>query len=229
MCSNFTLTFENYSSLRHSRVDPSQTHIYKPGLFALAPAFYHFDIPSLFHTTMSFSNHYGSDLADRNLIRRAVDSLPPNVNGPPPIPLEDLQAHFAILYKATIALKRWKTANENTPPFAEIVFSPVNREYFSVDQAVRQINDEVPPEYRLAKPHSIVYATKRPTKMDKEEWKLFKNGDTDALMKKWDSPSELHVLEEVRRKKLLEAIDVAIGLIETAMITLPFTVCGPYL
>ncbi|KAK0474299.1 hypothetical protein EDD18DRAFT_1116729 [Armillaria luteobubalina] len=195
---------------------------------------------------MSFSNHYDSDLADRNLIRHAVNSPPLNINGLPPIPLKDLQESFTILYKAAVThtsahsftlfhgthlpllVKQWKTANENVPPFADTVISPLTGQYLSVNQAIPKINDGVPWEYCLVKPHTTVYTSKGPRKMNKEEYKLFQNGDTDGLMKRWGY-HELQVLEDIRRQKLFESINVAIGLIETAMITLPFTVYTPYL
>ncbi|KAK0434494.1 hypothetical protein EV421DRAFT_1339445 [Armillaria borealis] len=172
---------------------------------------------------MSFSDPYGFNFTDQSLIKHAIDSLPPNINGPPPIAIEDIQERFAILHKATVTLKLWKAANENVERFADIVISPITHKYLSVDEAIRKINEEVPREYRLAKPYATVSVRNRPAQMDKAEWTLMKNGDTDALLKRWGS-QELQVLEDFRRKKLFEAIDIAIGLIETAMITLPFTV-----
>lgn len=187
------------------------------------PPSHHFNILSLFHTTMSFSDPYGFDITDQSHIKHAIDSLPPNMNGPPPISIEDIKERFAILYKATVTrtsthslllfqgtylpllVKLWKAANESAEPFADIVISPLTHKYLSVDEAIRKINEEVPPEYRLAKPYATVSVRNRPAQMDKAEWTLMKNGDTDALLKRWGS-QELQVLEDFRRKKLFEGV-----------------------
>ncbi|PBK61786.1 hypothetical protein ARMSODRAFT_981176 [Armillaria solidipes] len=168
---------------------------------------------------MSSSDHYGFDFTDQSRIRHAIDSLPPNINGPPPIAIEDIKERFGILHRATVTLKLWKAANENAEPFADIVISPITRQYLSVDEAIRKINEEVPPEYRLAKPYATLSMKNLPAQINKAEWKLLKNGNTDAVLKRWGS-QELQVLEDFRRKKLFE------GLIEAAMITLCATVAG---
>ncbi|KAK0207429.1 hypothetical protein IW262DRAFT_1469529 [Armillaria fumosa] len=167
---------------------------------------------------MSFSNHYNSDLADQNLIGHAVDSLPLIMNGLPPIPLKDLQESFAFLYKLTVThtsahslplfhgthlpllVEQWKVANENVPLFADIVISSNTSKYLSIDKTIPKINNGVPPEYHLMKPHTTVYINKGPRKMDEVKWKLFQNRDTDMLMKRWGY-HELQVLEDVQRKK----------------------------
>ncbi|KAK0184192.1 hypothetical protein F5146DRAFT_1228810 [Armillaria mellea] len=143
-------------------------------------------------------------VSDQHIIRLAIDSLPPNMNGPPPIAIEDILPRFSILYKAAEALKRWKVANENVPPLAELVISPITDKKLSVDDAVRKINDEVPYEYRLVRPYKTFHVPNEPAEKDRAEW-LMKNRDTNALLKKWGS-QELQVFEDSRREKLLESM-----------------------
>ncbi|KAK0442717.1 uncharacterized protein EV420DRAFT_1074659 [Desarmillaria tabescens] len=140
----------------------------------------------------------GFNFGSKTSITSAIDSLPPNINGPPPASFVDVQCHFRILDQAVRTFQRWKAANENMGAFGDIVISPMTRQYISVDDAIRKINDEVPREFRIEKPPVISHVTNGPARVTKADWKLLKNGDVDALVKRWSS-EELQVREPARR------------------------------
>ncbi len=53
-----------------------------------------------------------------------------------------------------LIVQLWKHTNPvslNTPSFNEIIISPSTQEYLSVDDAIKIVNEEMPPGYRLRK------------------------------------------------------------------------------
>ncbi|KAG7439126.1 uncharacterized protein BT62DRAFT_798660 [Guyanagaster necrorhizus] len=167
---------------------------------------------------MSSSNHFDNDTAEMpygfnfpdHPITHTIDSLPPYTNDPPPSSLEDRQSQFKTLRLAVLTFQRWKAANENARPYieGEIVVSPNERQYLSVDQAVRKINEEVPWQYRIQRPDvSVLLRKNAPDR--KLEWKLMKKGDIDGLWERW-ATEEVQIREAVRKERFFGAIDVAI-------------------
>ncbi|KAK0212046.1 hypothetical protein IW262DRAFT_347425 [Armillaria fumosa] len=86
------------------------------------------------------------------------NSLPPRLDL-----AQDLKTRLAQLFRAENTLQLWKHTNPislNIPPFNDIIISPSTQEYLSVEDAIKIVNEEMPPGYRLRKACQIRFQDK---------------------------------------------------------------------
>ncbi|PBK61840.1 hypothetical protein ARMSODRAFT_1089500 [Armillaria solidipes] len=109
------------------------------------------------------------------------NSLPPRLDL-----TQDLKTRLAQLFRAENTLQLWKHTNPaslNAPSFNDIIISPSTQEYLSVDDAIKIVNEEMPPGYRLRKACQIRFqvADDKPVNTTGEQRSVFLK-DIDELI-----------------------------------------------